>query len=303
VDRVLPAFHLASQSFRPYLAEPLLQQPAGSSGKLGLCHLVFDATANQTRLRQSYVQHPFHLTRPWYLDPALPGMAVLYLQTPAGGLIQGDRTEIQLHLKAHAQVHLTTQAAEKIHTMTANCAIQQLSFTLGMGAYVEYCPEPIILFPHARFSQSLTIELQEEANVFLSEIFLFHHAPNNSVFDALTTHLQVHDTNGSTLVRERNEVFPMRQNIHGLGLLGSYRVWGQAALIGPTIPASSVQALSTVIAQVSDVESGVTLLPRERGLAVKVLGMEVSAVRRVLHAVRHWIRMQHRGVPATVFPK
>jgi urease accessory protein len=303
VDRTFPPFHVASQSFRPYLAEPLLQQPAGSFGKLGRCHLVFDVAANQTRLWQSYVQHPFHLTRPWYLDPTLPGMAVLYLQTPAGGLIQGDRTEMQLNLKAHTQVHLTTQAAEKIHTMTANCAVQQLSFELGAGAYLEYCPEPIILFPHARFSQSLTIELQDEANIFLSEILFFHQAPDNSVCDALTTHLHVHDANGSTLVRECNEVFPIRRNIHGPGLLGPYHVWGQAVFIGPTIPASSARALSIIITQISDVESGVTLLPRERGLAVKVLGMEVSAVRRVLHAVRHWLRLQYFGIPATVFPK
>ena len=303
MDRALPPFHVASQSFRAYLTEPLPQQPAGSSGKLGLCHLVFDVSAKRTRLRQSYVQHPFHLTRPWHLDSALPGMAVVYLQTPAGGLIQGDRAEIQLNLKAQAQVHLTTQAAEKIHTMAANCAVQRLSFTLGTRAYLEYCPEPIILFPHARFSQSLTVELQEEASVFLSEILFFQRAADNSMFDALTTHLQVRDTNGPTLVRERNEIFPARKNVHGPGLLGPYRVWGQAALIGPTISASWAQALSTVMTQVSDVESGVTLLPRERGLAVKVLGMEVSAVRRVLHTVRHWLRLQHLNAPAVIFPK
>jgi urease accessory protein len=230
-------------------------------------------------------------------------MAVVYLQTPAGGLIQGDRTALQLNLKAHAQVHLTTQAAEKIHTMTANCAVQQLSFAVGMGAYLEYCPEPIILFPRARLSQSLTIELQEEASVFLSEILFFHCASDNVMFDALTTHLQVHDKNGLTLVRERSEVLPVRQNIHGPGLLGPYRAWGQSVLIGPTVPTTWAQALSTVIAQVSGVESGVTLLPRDRGLAVKVLGTEASAIRQVLHIVRHWVRLQHLGAPAVIFPK
>ncbi|MGE0683393.1 MAG: urease accessory protein UreD [Candidatus Binatia bacterium] len=35
--------------------------------------------------------------------------------------------------------------------------MQQLSFSLSAGAYVEYCPEPVILFPGARFAQGIHV--------------------------------------------------------------------------------------------------------------------------------------------------
>ena len=82
--------------FRAYVAEPLAQRPAGSTGKRGVCRLAFAVRSDTTRLGHAFVSHPFHCTRPWYLDPAVPGMAVVYVQTPAGGLIQGDRPSCSL---------------------------------------------------------------------------------------------------------------------------------------------------------------------------------------------------------------
>ena len=62
------------RSFQAYLSDPLDQRPAGSAGKSGACKLTFAAESGKTHLQHSFVSHPFHLTRPWYLDPALPGM-------------------------------------------------------------------------------------------------------------------------------------------------------------------------------------------------------------------------------------
>ena len=135
------------QSFQPYLSDALNQRPAGSIGKSGACKLTFTAGSGRTQLRQSFVSHPFHLTRPWYLDPALPGMAVVYVQTPAGGLIQGDRATLQFNLGDTAHVHITNQAAEKIHSMTANCALQSVSFVLGTGPMQNTVPNPLFSFP------------------------------------------------------------------------------------------------------------------------------------------------------------
>ncbi|MGE0683394.1 MAG: urease accessory protein UreD [Candidatus Binatia bacterium] len=51
------------------------------------------------------------------------------LSQPAGGLIQGDRARMQFTFAPRSQVHLTTQAAEKIHAMTANlCGATALVF-------------------------------------------------------------------------------------------------------------------------------------------------------------------------------
>ena len=213
------------QSFQPYLSDALDQRPAGSVGKSGACTLAFTATGSgRTQLQQSFVSHPFHLTRPWYLDPALPGMAVVYVQTPAGGLSQGDRATLQFNLGDTAQVHLTNQPAEKIPSMTANCALQSVSFVLGAGAYAEYCPEPVILFPQARFGQQLRVQLGRQASFFFSELFLIRGDVTQEPFEALSTSLTVTDAAGDLLMREHSVALPLQQRLTGPGEIGRAHV-------------------------------------------------------------------------------
>jgi urease accessory protein len=294
---------LLPQIFVAYQQELLPQRPAGSIGKNGQCDLWFVTNQGRTRLHRSYVTHPFHLTSPWRLDPALPGMAVVYLQTPAGGLIQGDRARMRFTFSPHAQVHVTTQAAEKIHTMTANCAVQQASFTLEEGAYVEYCPEPLILFPGARFAQDLTVTLAQEASLFLSEIFLSRLADDGGSFEAFTSALRVRDERGRLLLHDRALALPRRYPLDGIGILGGGRVWGQAFLLGPVIPPTWVQEIHAFLAAETEAISGATLLPYGRGVCIKAVGLEVRTIKRVLHTAWHYIRTQLLGVPAVTFPK
>ncbi len=289
--------------FRVYQAEPLVQRPAGSTGKQGVCHLTFIVQSDKTRLRHALVSHPFHCTHPWYLDPAVPGMAVLYVQTPGGGLIQGDRTAMRFELSSAAQVHVTNQAAEKIHTMTANCALQQINFTLGPDAYAEYCPEPLILFPGARFGQVLQIQLASGASFFGTEIVLSRAAPDGASFEAFTTNLTVLDDDGDILVRDLGLALPDQHPLVGPGVLAEHRVWGQAFLVGPDIPADWAREIHERLPTEGGTVWGVSLLPRERGISVKVVGSEVRAVRQVLSSVWNLLRLRHRGASAPRFPK
>jgi urease accessory protein len=291
------------QIFHGYLNESLAQRPAGSIGKDGQCNLSFVAAQGQTRLSRSYVTHPFHLTSPWRLDPALPGMAVVYLQTPAGGLIQGDRASMQFTFGPQTQVHLTTQAAEKIHSMTANCAVQRASFTLGAGAYVEYCPEPLILFPGSRFAQGITVTLEQGASAFLSEIFLSRSADDGSSFEAFTSTLRVYDVTKGLLLQDRGLALPRQHSLNGIGVLGGCKAWGQAFLVGPIVSPIWIRELHTLLTTETEAISGATLLPQGRGVCVKVVAAEVRAIRRVLYLAWNYLRTQLLGAPAVMFPK
>ncbi len=295
------------QSFQPYLSDTLDQRPAGSTGKSGTCRLTFAAGSGRTQLQQSFVSHPFHLTRPWHLDPTLPGMAVVYVQTPAGGLIQGDRATLQFDLGDMAQVHITTQAAEKIHSMTANCALQSVSFVVGEGAYAEYCPEPVILFPQARFGQQLRVRLGRRASFFLSEIFLIRGDVSRESFEALSTSLTVTDAAGGLLMRENSLALPLRQRLTGPGVLDRFHVWGQAVFAGRPVTESWAREIQEEIQEASFPDTvlvaGATVLPGECGVCVKAVGAQVPAVRRVLHRAWHGLRLRHLGVPAPDLPK
>lgn len=289
------------REFAAYRDEPLPQRPAGSSGKNGRCALAFHVREGRTYLQGNFVSHPFHFTHPWHLDPALPDMAVVYVQTPGGGLIQGDRAALQFTLAPSARVHITTQAAEKIHSMTANCAIQHISFALAEGAYAEYCPEPVILFPRSRFAQAVHVELGAQAGFFCSELFLM--PERMARFEAFANGLTVRDPTGRLLLHERSLALPTRRNLDGPGILAGQHVWGQAVFIGPRISPGIVKDLAALMAEQAGVMCGVTSLPRERGIAVKVLAAQVPAARDALHVAWNFLRLHWLQVPAPRFPK
>jgi urease accessory protein len=289
------------REFTAYLDEPLPQRPAGSSGKRGRCALAFHVRQGRTYLQRSFVSHPFHFTHPWHLDPALPDMAVVYVQTPGGGLIQGDRAALQFTLTSSARAHITTQAAEKIHAMTANCAIQHIAFALAADAYAEYCPEPVILFPRSRFAQALHVELGAQAWFFCKELFLM--PEQMARFEAFANGLTVRDTTGRLLLHERSLALPTQRDLDGPGILAGQRVWGQAVFIGPQISTGMVKDLATLMAEQAGVMCGVTSLPRERGIAVKVLAAQMPAARQTLHNAWNFLRLQWLQAPAPQFPK
>lgn len=289
------------REFATYRDEPLPQRPAGSSGKNGRCALAFHVRQGRTYLQRGFVSHPFHFTHPWHLDPALPDMAVVYVQTPAGGLIQGDQTALHFTLDSNARVHITTQAAEKIHAMTANCAIQDIAFALAADAYVEYCPEPVILFPRSRFAQTLHVELDAQAWFFGKELFLM--PERMAPFEAFANGLTVRDSTGRLLLHERSLALPMQRSLDGPGILAGQRVWGQAVFVGPRVSPGIVKDLAALMAEQPEVRCGVTSLPRERGIAVKVLAAQVPPARQALHAAWNFLRLHWLQAPAPQFPK
>lgn len=306
MDRTRTLVHVTGsipQEFTAYGEESLAQRPAGSVGKDGVCNLSFVIRQDKTQLQRAFVTHPFHLTTPWHLDPALPGMAVVYLQTPAGGLIQGDRASLQFKCGPHTQVHLTTQAAEKIHTMTNNCALQRTSFTLDANAYVEYCPEPVILFPDARFAQTIDITLGPKASFFLTEIVLPRGGADGTSFAAFSSTLRAYDSETGLLMHDRSLALPRHHNLNGPGVLGGGHLWGQAFLIGPVIPPPWVREIHVILSSLSGVTCGAAALPKARGICVKAVGTDVRALRQALFLVWNYVRMRLFNVPATVFPK
>ena len=171
----------------------------------------------------------------------------------------------------------------------------------------------MILFPGARFGQALQIQLASGASFFGSEIFLSRKGqkgqegreatPDGASFEAFTTSLTVLDADRSILIRDQSLALPAQHSLSGPGVLAEHYVWGQAFLLGPDIPADWARDMHAQLPTTSGTVWGVSLLPRERGISVKVVGSQVRAVRHVLSTAWNLLRMRHLGVSAPDFPK
>src|ERR687895_732822 len=72
-----------------------------------------------------------------YLEESLPSMAYMFIMSPSGGILQGDRYRMDITLKNNAFFHLTTQGATRLYRMDKNYATQLVNITVGEGCYLK----------------------------------------------------------------------------------------------------------------------------------------------------------------------
>ena len=96
-------------------------------------------------------------------------LAVVALANVGGGLVGGDRSEIDIRLGERAAALVTTQAAEKVYrSLGADCRVDT-RLAVGDGAWLEWCPQETILFDRARLRRSLELSLHPGGRAMLGE--------------------------------------------------------------------------------------------------------------------------------------
>jgi urease accessory protein len=263
--------------------EPL-QMRSGTIGKSAFLHLGFERRGGTTILADLDYRAPYRAQRALYCDPDMPELAWLFVITTSGCVLQGDRLALEVGLGPHAQAHVTTQSATKIHAMDANYAVQTQVITLADGAYLEFVPEPLIPHRQARFLTDTRISIAPTATLLYSEIIQpgrKHHHPDEC-FGATVVSATVRAArpDGRMLFNEKLVIEPGRRAMRQTGVMDSFDVFGNVVLLTPKDAADRVHA--RVEADV-DLERGVAFgactLPNDAGLIFKVLGRETAQVK------------------------
>ncbi|MGR3302938.1 MAG: urease accessory protein UreD, partial [Candidatus Scalindua sp.] len=96
----------------------------GNAGKVGLLSLVLENKEGKTVLVENYHKVPLQVQKALYIDENMPHMPYIYIMSPSGGILQGDRLRIDIHGHEDTIFHITTQAATKIYRMEKNYATQ-----------------------------------------------------------------------------------------------------------------------------------------------------------------------------------
>jgi urease accessory protein len=100
------------------------------------------------------VQRPFHEST---------GACQVYVLHPPGGLVAGDKLEVNVVTKVGAQGLLTTPGASKIYRSLGEFAGQTCRLELEQGSELEWLPQEAILFDGARLRSQTHVELARDA--------------------------------------------------------------------------------------------------------------------------------------------
>lgn len=288
--------------FSVYQAEPG-QLGVGKAGKIGalLLRLEGDPTIKKTVIREQYCKVPLFIQRAMYLEETLPAMAYVYIISPSGGILQGDRYRIDITLSNNAFAHVTTQSATRIYKMERNFATQMVNVVVEEGSYFEYIPDQIIPFRNSRFYQAVELNVHDNATMIYSEMLVPGRVASGESFEYDICYIKTIARNqvGKLRFMDVIKLEPKKEDLRVEGILGKFDVVGTVYIITREFYIKDLQ--QEINAKIAGLEGalsgGASILPAKQGIIVRILGKTAGDVRNMIFEALRISRNQIIGAP------
>ena len=274
-----------------------LQHQIARHGEL---RLGFAKNGQHTIMNHSFFRTPLQVMRA-ITDSA--GCACVYMLSPTGGVVQGDRNHIQITVEQGAHALVTTLAATKVYRMPHDNAIQHITIEVMPNATLEYVPDSAILFEDADFKQTLDVYLHEGALMILQDgIVPGRLASGESLsFRRFQNRLTVYDCHG-LLLHEVQDVIPRTGDLDRMGVLEGYRCWASWYILGDLTrlaidPAVLCEQLAAEM-QTDNALLGSTSRLYRNGINARLLTHYWSPMAEHLERMRKHVRTEYMHLPA-----
>jgi urease accessory protein len=96
--------------------------------------------------------------------------AWVYLSGFGGGLVSGDRYEIDVDAESGTTALISTQASTKVYRSSAGCS-QSVRCRVGEDASLLLLPDPVVCFEGARYTQRIDVDLAPGASALVFDGF------------------------------------------------------------------------------------------------------------------------------------
>lgn len=272
----------------------------GRPGKVGLLELGFEQVDRRTELVRHYQKSPLQIMRPLYIDPHRADLPVVYLMSTGGGIVQADRLRTDIDCAANASVHVTTQAATKVHRMDADFATQMINIGVGPHGYVEYLPDPVIPFVGSRFYQQTVMTVDTSATLLAGETVVAGRLAcgERHDYDVFAADLELRRPNGELIAIDTVRLQPRRAPVTGQGLLGENTLMATFFVTTPIQPATVVADALHASLHNHAVHYGVSVLPHDSGAWTRILGGDPPALHAAMRSTWNAVRQLLLGAPA-----
>ena len=281
------------------LEEALPQMRAGAPGKVGTLRLRFERRADKTKLTDLYSTGPQRVNRVMYLDEALPDLAVVFIQSVGGGIVQGDRLAVEISLGPGARAHVTTQSATKVYRMERNYATQRLEVRVERGAYLELMTDFIIPYEGARFYNEIDLAVASDATMIYSEAV----SPGRVAFgesfayELLHTRLRARSLEGDLRFADTTILAPRSTGLERRGMLGTHTDLGSLYVLTRDVASPELaEALRDSIEVPPGIDACASTLPHGDGAFARILAGSSGAVQGAIHAAWRSSRMAILGI-------
>ena len=273
------------------------QLDVGKSGKVGLLRLKLEENSdkNKTIITDQYSQVPLYTQKALYYDENLPNMAHLFIMSPSGGILQGDRYRMDISLANNAVSHITTQGATRIYKMNSNYATQLININVGKNCYLEFIPDQIIPFRNSRYYQKVSLNVDPSATLIYSEIIVPGRVAMGELFSYDLCYLKTIAQNTEKKIKfiDNCMLKPKNQNMNTLGMFGNHTVLASVYILTKNEHIQILnKKINSVIKNNDEVSGGSTILPNNSGLLVRLMCNSSEIIKTEIYDIVRIVRKE-----------
>jgi len=273
------------------------QMDVGKTGKIGFLKLTlgFDSQRNKTIITEQLSRVPLYVQKALYYDETIPSMAHVFVLSPSGGVLQGDRYRTDIELKNGAMSHITTQGATRIYKMNSNYATQMINLNVGKNCYLEFLPEQLIPYKNSRYYQKATFKVDDSATLVYSETIVPGRVAMGELFDYDVCCLKTlcYDDKQEMKFHDNCILEPKKQTMNSLGIFGNRTVLSMMYVVTKK---ECVEELYEIINQIfkdnDEIIGGASILPNNSGLSVRILSNSSEVNKITVYNIAQIIRKQ-----------
>ena len=273
------------------------QMDVGKTGKIGFLKLTLesDSQRNKTIITEQLSRVPLYVQKALYYDETIPSMAHIFVLSPSGGVLQGDRYRTDIELKNGAISHITTQGATRLYKMNSNYATQMINLNVGKNCYLEFLPEQLIPYKNSRYYQRATFNVDDSATLVYSETIVPGRVAMGELFDYDVCCLKTlcYDDKQEMKFHDNCILEPKKQPMNSLGIFGNRTVHSMMYVITKK---GCVEKLYEIINQLfkdnDEIIGGASILPNNSGLSVRILSNSSEVNKNTVYNITQFVRKQ-----------
>lgn len=249
---------------------------------------------SKTYIKSLKSKAPLLVQKALYSNSSFPKMAYIYMMSSAGGVLQGDKYEIEIIAHDKTCSHITTQAATKIYKMESGYASQKINISLEDRGYLEFIPEQIIPYRSSRFYQEVNIKIGSNSTIIYSETIAAGRVASGEIFNFDTCFLRTrcYDKNDNIIFVDSTNIQPSIHTREEFDLLFDKKtIWSTIYIITNSIGYEKIDyKIDKAIKDNQVGHTGFSTLPNEGGVVIRILSNSNDKIKSLTGRIVNTIR-------------
>ena len=256
----------------------------------GLIDLVLEKQGDVVVSPRKYFNGVFKLSPKMELD--VERIPAYFLMQLGGGIVEGERYNINVELKENVRAIVTTQAASKVYKCENSYeSFQETTLKLEENSILEYITNPVILYKDAVYRQENNIYMTKSSTLIYTDGITSGWSPDKKRFQYEKAKLKTNIyMDGVPVLLDNMLINPREDDIDGLGFMEGYKNFATLIILDDRIDKNIIEHLREEILKLNlDINFGITGL-EVNGFVLRVIGNLTQDLEEVVGLCHNYIR-------------